>query len=71
MFLEQTEKDSFSNKRTFEYPDFTATLERHDPYGLISIKFNKGVTPPSIAGNYTSFFEAERALETYVNSKKK
>ena len=39
-----------------------------DPYGFWHIKPTKGETPLKLSGSYTSFNQAERALDGYMNS---
>lgn len=47
------------NGRTFK-------LERKDPYGFVSIVWDKGAVPKEISGIYTNFDLATKALSLYI-----
>lgn len=44
-------------------------LRATDPYGFVYISFDKGPTPAVLAGAYTSFMEANRAVEAWRHMK--
>ena len=52
---------NFSNGQTIR-------LERKNPYGFISVVWNKGPTPEKLSGIYTTFDYATKAVEIYVNN---
>lgn len=45
-------------------------LKARDPFGFVYINFDKGSTPATLAGAYTSFTEANRAVSAYINARK-
>lgn len=58
-------------ERSMTFKDQTVTMYRDDSYGLISVKFKNGRAPNTLSGQYTSYFEAEKAINLYFNSKDK
>lgn len=48
-----------------------AKLMREDPYGLIYIYWNKGPTPTSLSGSYTSYEKATIAIQQYLGTNTK
>lgn len=45
-------------------------MERKDPYGLVSLSFERGPLPDWLKGTYTSFDEASKAVDSYIKNKK-
>jgi hypothetical protein len=41
-------------------------LKCSDPYGFWTIHYLKGEIPDFLKGNYTSFIEAEKRVQTYL-----
>jgi hypothetical protein len=50
-----------NNGRTFK-------MERKDPYGFVSIKWDFGNPPETLRGMYTSFDAASKALMLFINN---
>lgn len=46
-----------------------AHMKAEDPYGFIRINFDKYNTPEQLKGVYTSFNEAEKAINAYINAR--
>lgn len=42
-------------------------LERRNPYGFVFIAWDAGATPAAIAGSYTDFDQARKALDIYID----
>lgn len=58
--------------RKFVYKNVVYTVTASDPFGHWHIKIEGKKTPVTLAGAYTSFQEAERAIHSYgptTNSK--
>lgn len=45
--------------------------ERHNPYGLIFVRTDKGQVPESLKGSFTDYEQADLAISTYLNKKQK
>lgn len=59
-------------RRTIETTDGqTFTTKSFDPYGLVKIEVSKGKLPEQLKGVFTSHFEADKAIEAYLATKKK
>lgn len=68
MLFDMTQ-DTETKVRTIKLADGQEIyFKRNDPYGLISITFLRGSPPKELSGQYTSFFEAERSVEIYLNT---
>lgn len=66
--------DNFSDNelsldRTFEVGNNVLHVRRKDPYGFWTCHYEKGPVPQELSGSYTSFYEAEKAVLGYLNSK--
>ena len=46
----------------------TIKLERKDPFGFITVVWNKGAPPDALSGTFTTFDYAQKAVELYVNN---
>ncbi len=46
-----------------------AHLRARDPYGFVYISMERGATPTSLKGAYTSFTEAQRAVKNFIASR--
>ena len=46
-------------------------VTREDPYGFWYVSYEKGQIPESLKGSYTSFDEAQKAINTYLINKKR
>ena len=46
-------------------------LERRDPYGLWTVVPRHGTCPEALSGQYTNSTEAVKAIELYVNTKRR
>lgn len=46
-------------------------LRAEDPYGFVKITFEKGPLPDILSGMYTSFVEAERAVQAWQRGREK
>lgn len=46
-------------------------IKQEDPFGLWYISREKGQIPESLSGAYTSFDKAKKAVDLYINAKKK
>ena len=58
-------------KKVIEIGNNKIIMRRTDPYGLVSIAFERGTLPDNLTGSYTSFDHAMRDVEAYINRKKK
>lgn len=59
------------NLRVIDLGNNKLYLKREDPFGFISINFDKGQVPVSLRGKYTAFDIALRDVERYLESKKR
>lgn len=67
--FETTENNDISKIRSITLKDGQViTLYRDDAYGLISVKFLKGRVPNTLAGQFTSYPEAEKAVQLYIST---
>jgi len=57
--------------RTIDTGNNKIILTRTDPYGFINIRFEKGLMPPELKGEYTTWNYAERDVEAYLARKGK
>lgn len=61
-----------TSTKTFELDTGnTIYAERRNPYGHIHLHFDKGPLPEKLQGAYTSYDEAEKAINRYLADKKK
>lgn len=63
--------DNFSKERIIQTDNNTIVLRRYNPYGLVKISFKKGNIPRVMQGEFTSFEEAIRVVELYMNKQGK
>lgn len=64
--------DQSENKRTLTLPNGNKVhFERHDPYGLWTMHYDKGPMPDHLTGDYTSFLKARDAFLNYFENNKK
>lgn len=63
--------DSFNNIRTIELENNKLHIIRTEPFGFWRVKFERGVLPASLSGLFTSPYEAGRAVDLYLKTKKK
>lgn len=45
--------------------------KRTDPYGFVYVSYEKGPVPEELGSAYTSFYEAAKAVESYIARKGK
>lgn len=64
--LEMTQPEE--NKRVIEVGKNKLFLKRTDPYGFIYINYERGELPEVLKGAFTSFDEARRKIENYLDS---
>lgn len=57
--------------RTFELENNVLHVRRSDPYGFWHCSYERGPVPVELNGSYTSFYEAEKAVLSYLERKKK
>lgn len=57
--------------RTFELENNVLHVRRADPYGFWTCSYERGPVPQELSGSYTSFYEAEKAVLSYLERKKK
>lgn len=46
-------------------------LTRKDPYGFWFVSYERGATPATLSGAYTTFSDAERAVAQYLTTQGK
>lgn len=46
-------------------------VERKNPYGFIGISLERGITPESLTGQFTSYDEADKAITSYLSLRNK
>lgn len=63
--------DNETSRKVIDMGTNKIIMKRTDPYGFITIGFEKGTIPEDLAGNYTSYHEAKQVVETYLLRKKK
>lgn len=68
-----TEYDADRNdrKRVIDLGNNKIILKQTDPFGLVHINFERGQMPDELKGSFTSFDYAKRAIEIYLNKKKR
>ncbi len=64
-----TDLETNTNKRSMPYGKNTIFFEREDPYGLFTIKLQRGVVPTELRGFYTSANDAVQAINQFLNKK--
>ena len=55
--------------KTLELDNNKMLLKRTDPYGFISVHFERGQVPESLRGNYTTWEAAHAAVDQYLKEK--
>lgn len=63
--------DRADRKRVIDLGNNKIILKQTDPFGLIYINFERGQMPDELKGSFTSFEYAKRAVEIYLNKKKR
>lgn len=59
--------DGADRHRIMELPSGNKVhFKAEDPFGFVRINFDKGPTPEYLSGQYTSFQEAEKAIEAHL-----
>lgn len=58
------------NVRTYEVDNNVLRAIRTDPYGFVHISYERGVIPEELKGNYTSFYEADQVIQSYLERRK-
>jgi hypothetical protein len=61
-------QDEVTKTRQVIYKDREFTLKCSDPFGFWSIQPKDGPAPEVLSGRYTSFWDAEKAVEAYMNA---
>lgn len=61
----------FGRERTFDVPNNTLTVRQNGPYGFWTLHLKRGQLPAKYTGMYTSYSEAEKAVEDYKRYKTK
>lgn len=64
--LDQSGDKDLANVRSFDLGNNKIRMTREDPYGFVSISYERGQIPESLKGAYTSFEEARKAVESYL-----
>lgn len=57
------------NVRFIEIGKNKLFMKREDPYGFISINYERGDVPEELKGTYTSFDEARKRIQRYLEKK--
>ncbi len=60
-----------STDRKFVLDKNVLHVRRTDPYGFWNCRYEKGDVPEELKGSFTSFDEAKRAVENYLQKNKK
>lgn len=61
-----------TSRRTYEFTSGAKLhAQRMNPYGFIKIHHDKGLVPSSLSGEYTSYDEADKAIQLYISAKNK
>jgi hypothetical protein len=63
--------DPAEKVRTWDLGNNKIHAKRTNPYGFVSIKFEKGLMPEELKGQFTEFLYAEQAVEAYLSKKGK
>jgi hypothetical protein len=72
MPLPQILEPGVTSRRTYDLVSGNKIhAERKDPYGMIYIHFDKGKPPEELEGAYTSYDEADKAIQLYLNKTNK
>lgn len=70
LYSDENDSDSENRHRVIDLPSGNKVhMRAHDPYGFVRINFDKGPTPELLSGEYTSYMEAERAIQSFLNEK--
>lgn len=57
------------SEKTFEVDNNVIRIRRTDPYGFCHISYEKGTVPEHLKGSYTSYYEAEKAVLAYLETR--
>jgi hypothetical protein len=59
-----------TSRRTYELDNGNKLYaERKDPFGFIELHLDKGPLPERLLGKYTSYDEADRAIQQYLSAR--
>ena len=68
-FETEDQQDTETTKiRDKTYKGRIFTLKCSDPYGFWTVHPKDGPVPEMLSGTYTTFWDAERAVEAYMNA---
>ena len=70
-YTEDFGDNDITNLRTIDVESNIVNVKRLDPYGFWKCSLNRGAIAPELSGQYTSFYEAERAVIAYYSGKGK
>jgi|DEB19_MinimDraft_3_1074340.scaffolds.fasta_scaffold00353_15 hypothetical protein len=65
-YTEEFEVSEYEIDRSFKVDNNVLHVRRHDPYGFWLCHYEKGTVPAELTGSYTSFYEAEKAVLSYL-----
>lgn len=57
------------SEKTFEVDNNVIRIRRTDPFGFCHISYERGTIPEHLKGSYTSYYEAEKAVLAYLESR--
>lgn len=57
------------SEKTFEVENNVIRIRRTDPFGFCYISYERGTVPEHLKGSYTSYYEAEKAVLAYLESR--
>jgi hypothetical protein len=66
--LDQSSKD-IPNVRLYPVGNNVLRATRTDPYGFVSVSYERGQVPEELKGSYTSFEEARKAIVKYIDNR--
>jgi len=62
--------EATTSRRTYELDGGNKLYaERKNPFGFISLHYDKGPLPERLLGEYTSYDEADRAIQQYLHAR--
>lgn len=70
MYTEDFHSNELPSVREFKVDNNVLRATRTDPYGFVSISYERGTIPEELKGDYTSFYEAEKAITAYLDRRK-
>ena len=57
------------SEKTFEVENNVIRIRCTDPFGFCHISYERGTVPEYLKGAYTSYYEAEKAVLAYLESR--